>query len=179
MSKDYGIPQSAGSRLSSQPSETNLTNPTNFRFMLPKVPNAVYFCQSVSFPSFSCPHMTIKTGRGLPLKVPGMEITHGDFNMTYLVNEDMSNYREMQEWFKKMSIFADGFNGIYSTRDWMSEQGTLVMLTNKKKPIVRFTFRGLFPKSLSALEFDNTDSEGKITVATATMAFTYYSMEPM
>ena len=176
MSKDYGIPQSAGSRLSTQPSETNLTNPTNFRFTLPKVPTVAYFCQSVSFPSFSCPPIIFKTGRGASLKVPGMEVSHGDLSMTYLVNEDMSNYRDMQNWFKKMSAFTDGFDGLLSTRDWMSEQGMLTMLTNKKTPVATFAFRGLFPTTLSALEFDNTDTEGKITVATATFGFTYYTM---
>jgi len=177
MSKDYGIPPQANNRLTGQPTQTNLTNATNFRFMLPKVPNSVYFCQSVSFPNFSCPHIAIRTGRGAALKVPGTEVSHGDLSMTYIVNEDMSNYREMQGWFTKMSAFTDGFNGLLSTRDWMSEQGQLMILTNRKTPVVRITFSGLFPTNLSAIEFDNTDTEGKVTVATATLGFTYYTME--
>lgn len=76
-----------------------------------------------------------------------------------------------------MSAFTDGFNGLLSTRDWMSEQGQLIILTNRKTPVVRITFSGLFPTNLSAIEFDNTDTEGKVTVATATLGFTYYTME--
>jgi hypothetical protein len=176
MSKDYGIPKSAaGNRLGNQPQDTNLTSPTNFKFTIPQIPNTVYFCQSVSMPNTSAPNITYKTGK-TPLKLPGGEITHGDLSFTFIVNEDLSNYNELRNWFTRMLAFKD-FDNLLPTKDWMSEQGQLIMLSNKKTPVLRFTFRGLFPVTLTQIEFDNTDTESKATVATATMAFTYYTME--
>ena len=176
MQKDYGIPTSAaGNRLANQPN-TNLLSATNFKFVLPKVPSAVYFCQSVSFPSTSAPMMTYKTGRA-PLKLPGGEISHGDFSFTFLVNEDLSNYNEIRSWFAKMFSFDRDDATIYTTKDWMSEQGQLILLNNKKNPKIIFTFSGLFPTTLSQVEFDNTDTEGRVSVATVTLGFTYYTIE--
>jgi hypothetical protein len=177
MEKDYGIPTSAaGNRLTSQPTERNLTMPTNFRFVLPRVPNAVYFCQSVSFPNTSCPQLNVATG-WMPLKLPGSEVSHENLTFTFLVDEDMTNYREIQEWFRKLLAMAYASESVFPAKDWLNEQCQLIMLSNKKEPLIKFTFSGVFPTNLSALSFDNTDTEGKFTTATVTLGFTYYRME--
>jgi hypothetical protein len=90
--KDYGLPSFVNyGSLQRQPPNTNLTAQTNYVFTLPKVPNSVYFCTSVSVPGMACPSISIKTGRGLPVKTPSSEVSHGDLVFTYLINEDMSN----------------------------------------------------------------------------------------
>lgn len=177
--KDYGIPTPRNpSPLSRQPSERNLTSTVNFQFVLPKVPDCTFFCQSVSFPTISCPPTEYAYGTST-LRVPSMDYSHTDLSFTFLVNEDLSNYKEMQKWFRTMSAFVDGFAGVLSARDWMSEQGQLIVLSNRKNPIARLTFRGLFPTSLSSFDFDNADSEARQIVATATMGFTYMDREEM
>jgi hypothetical protein len=147
-------------------------------FVLPKVPDCTYFCQSVVFPSMSCPPMQYPLSTST-LRVPSNDYSHSEFSMTFLVNEDVSNYKQMEQWFRTMVAFTDGFVNIASTRDWMSEQGQLIVISNKKTPVARFTFRGLFPTTLTDFEFDNTDTEAKNIVATATFGFTYMDREDM
>jgi len=177
--KDYGLPSfiSYGS-LQRQPPNTNLTAPTNFVFILPKVPNSVYFCTSVTIPGMNCSSISIKSGRGLPVKTPSSEVVHGDLVFTYLINEDMSNYDELMTWFRTMTAFRD-FTNLANTRNWMSEEGQLIVLSAKKNPVARFTFRGLFPSNLSGVTFNSADAEANSLIATCTMQFTYYNIESL
>jgi len=177
MEKDYGIPNyiTAGA-LGSQPSNTNLAYATNFVFFLPKVPNAVYFCTNVSMPGMSCQELKYKRGKGMNLKVPGSEIIHGELSFTYLVDEKLKNYTELQGWFRHMTSFTDD-DPVLKYRNWMSEEGQLIVLSAKKNPKFRITFRGLFPNRLSGMTLNSADPEANNMTATASMSFTYYNME--
>ena len=177
--KEYGIPSfiNYGS-VQRQPPNTNITAQTNFVFTLPKVPNSVYFCTSVTIPGMNCSSISIKTGRGLPVKTPSSEVVHGDLVFTYLINEDMSNYDELMTWFRTMTAFRD-FTNLTNTRNWMSEEGQLIILSAKKNPVARFTFRGLFPSNLSGVTFNSADTEANSLIATCTMQFTYYNIESL
>jgi len=174
---DYGIPNYiATGAANSQPSNTNLAYTTNFVFFLPKVPNAVYFCTSVSIPGMTCNELVYKRGRGISLKVPGSEVIHGELSFTYLVDEKLKNYSELQEWFRKMTTFTDKDTAL-SYRNWMSEEGQLLVLSAKKNPKFRITFRGLFPNKLSGITLNSADTEATNMISTATLSFTYYNME--
>jgi hypothetical protein len=88
-----------------------------------------------------------KRGKGMNLKVPGSEIIHGELSFTYLVDEKLKNYTELQEWFRHMTSFTDD-DPILKYRNWMSEEGQLIVLSAKKNPkfiyiIKIFTSHGL------------------------------------
>jgi hypothetical protein len=175
--EDYGIPNyiAVGSA-KSQPSNTNLAFTTNYVFSLPKVPNAIYFCTNISIPGMTCNELIYKRGRGIPLKVPGSEIIHGEISFTYLVDERLKNYTELQEWFRRMTSFNDK-DAYLMQRDWMSEEGQLIVLSAKKTPKFRITFRGLFPSRLSGMSLNSADVEATNMTANVSLSFTYYNME--
>jgi len=176
---DYGLPSFINSgSLQNLPINTNISAPSNFVFLLPKVPNAVYFCTSVTVPGTSSPELVYKSGRGLALKTPSGEISHGDLSFTYLINEDMKNFDELQTWFRSMTSFRD-YTELADYHNWMSEEGQLIILSNKKNPIARFHFHGLFPSNLSGITFNSADPEANNLVATCTMQFTYYTVESL
>jgi hypothetical protein len=52
-------------------------------------------------------------------------------------------------------------------------------LSNRKKPIFRITFRGLFPTNVSELAFKTTEIDTTPMIATVSMAFTYYTYEKL
>jgi hypothetical protein len=174
---DYSIPNyPIGGAEQRQPSTTNIAYTTNFVLILPKVPNAVYFCTSVSIPGMTCNEIGYKRGRGISLKVPGNEVTHGELSFTYLVDERMYNYSELQEWFRKMINFTDK-DTLLDYRNWMSEEGQLIVLSAKKTPKFKITFRGLFPSKLTGVTLNSADTEATNMTATASLLFTYYNME--
>ena len=179
MEKDYGIPKYLeGGRLSIQPENTNPALTTNFVFLLPKIPNVVFFCTSVSLPGMTCNELTYKTGRGISYKVPGSEISHGELTFTYLVDEKMNNFKELQQWFRTMTAFRD-FSNVSEMRNWLSEEGQLIVLSARKTAKYRIVFRGLFPSKMSGVTFNSADTEANNLAATCNMNFTYYNWEPM
>lgn len=178
MSKEYGIPEKPKSgSLQNQPVNTNLTNPTNFKFLLPKIPSSVYFCTAITVPGQSCEATVIKSGKGLAVKIPGQEVVHGDLSFNFLVNEDLSNYKELQEWFRTTLAFTD-FNGVANIANWMSNEAQIIFLSNKKTPTMRMSFYGIFPKNISSLGLNSADTDASNITATCTLGFTYYEMEP-
>lgn len=171
------LPDQVGA-LGSQPTNNNLAMPTNFKFSIKRVPDLSYFCTSVSLPGWSNPIISIPTG--VPggrknLRVNSNSISHGEASFKFLVNEDMSNYDALMKWFKECIGFNDYSQVTY--RNWMSEEGHLLVLSNKKKPLFKLTFRGLFPTNVSELSFKANDTEATPMTATVTMAFTYFDVE--
>jgi len=163
---------------SKSPTNTNLALPTNFKFTIKRVPDLSYFCTNVSLPGWSNPIISVPAG--VPggkksLKVNSNAISHGEATFKFLVNEDMSNYDALMRWFKECVGFNDFAQVSY--RNWMSEEGHLLVLSNKKKPLFKVTFKGLFPTNVSELNFKANETEAAPMTATVTMAFTYYEVE--
>jgi hypothetical protein len=52
-----------------------------------------------------------------------------------------------------------------------------LVLSAKKNPKFRITFRGLFPSKLSGITLNSADTEATNMISTATLSFTYYNME--
>ena len=162
------------------PTDTDLTNQTNFKFSLKRVPTLAYFCTGVSLPGWANPTINIPTG--VPggrstFKAKSETVTHGDATFKFLVNEDLSNYNSLVKWSKECAGLND-FNGV-NWRNWMSEEGYLLVLSNKKNPIFRITFRGLFPTNVSELAYKTTETDTTPMVATVSMGFTYYTYEKL
>jgi hypothetical protein len=170
-------PDSVGA-VAKQPPNTNLAIQSNFKFSLKRVPELSYFCTSISLPGWSNPIITVPGG--VPggrknLRVKSESITHGEATFKFLVNEDMSNYDALMRWFKECIGFTD-YSPV-SYKNWMSEEGHLLVLNNKKKPVFKITFRGLFPTNVSELAFKANETEAAPMTATVTMAFTYFNVE--
>jgi hypothetical protein len=162
------------------PTDTDLTNPTNFKFSLKRVPILAYFCTGVSLPGWANPTINVPTGfpgGRSTFKSTSEAVTHGDAVFKFLVNEDLSNYNSLVKWSKECAGLND-FNGV-TWRNWMSEEGYLLVLSNRKTPIFRITFRGLFPTNVSELAYKTTETDVTTMTATVSMAFTYYTYEKL
>lgn len=179
--KDVGI-------YGKMPSNTNTTNPTNFRFSLKRVPLLPYFCTAVTLPGWSNPTINIPTG--VPggrstFKAKSESITHGEASFKFIVNEDLSNYNSLVTWSKQCAGLNDfstyGSEGqtTVSWRNWMSEEGYLLVMSNRKRPLFRITFRGLFPTNVSELAYKTTDTEVSPMIASVNMGFSYYTYESL
>ncbi len=81
--------------LNRQPINTNPAFSTNFRLMIPKVRNAIYFCTEVSFPSLSMEPIRVSSPMAPTLKFFGNKIDHGELVVKFIINEDFRNYFEM------------------------------------------------------------------------------------
>jgi hypothetical protein len=101
------------------------------------------------------------------LPTPGDIIQFGDLSLRFLVDEDLQNYMEIQNWIRglgfpeRLSQFSDleesGLvQGNYlKDRQNIYSDGTLQVLTSSQIPNFQITFKDLFPYSLSTMTFVN------------------------
>ena len=116
------------------------------------------------------------------IPLPGDKIQFGDLNLRFLVDEDLVNFMEIQNWIRGLGFpeslaeFNDLKNEAIlgpmgnSTEDVYSD-GTLQILSSNLIPKFQVVFNDLFPYSLSTVTFDATDTD--IEYFTADVAFKY------
>ena len=73
----------------------NFLSPVGFKFTLAKEPKVAFFCNATRIPDINLGSATQPTYlRDIP--VPGDKIEFGDFNLRFLVDENMENYMDIQ-----------------------------------------------------------------------------------
>lgn len=170
---------------SRQPENINFLRPHGFRFLISRLPNVTYFCQSANIPEVSLGVAT----RATPFvdhPVPGEKLVYSPLSLRFIVHEDMLNYIELYDWMTRLGFpvnreqFASlkrqqgfrmpatadaSFTGEYS-------DCTLLILNSNNLPVCRINFANAFPVSLSALEFNTTEGSGT-QYLTAVVNFRY------
>ena len=80
-----------------QPSNINHLTPIAYRFNIRKIPNVVYFCQSVNIPGISF-SSTVQTTPFSPINIQGDTLFYEDLTIRFLVDEDLEAYTEIFNW---------------------------------------------------------------------------------
>lgn len=119
------------SALDNQPTNPNFLSPLGFKFVIKKLPNVNYFCQSVQIPTIS---MTVIEQSSPLLNIPrfGDRITYDQLSLKFRVDENMANYLEIHNWliglgppskFESDARFITGFGYSKSTNGFCSFYG--------------------------------------------------------
>ena len=153
---------------------SNFLSPIGFRFSLRRTPNIEYYIQSATIPSISLNPTEVATPFS-KLYLSADHLEFSEFSLTFRVDEDMANYREIYNWMIGIA-FPDNFtehanlvnrqqgdiSGIYS-------DATLTILNSTSNPNVTIQFEDIFPTNISEINFDvrNTD----VVYAEATVSF--------
>ena len=175
--------------LSRTPENTNYLQPTKFLMSFNRIPNATWFCQSVNIPGVSvgqaplnCPSVTVYS--------PGNQITYNNFNMTFLVNEDVQSWIDLHDWFRSFAspdgtdernlktALQNQYNNMSSKKQQYSD-ATLTILSAMNNPILRVEFTNMFPVSLSDIIFDTKQSADDIITADATFVYDQFKFIPV
>ena len=184
-----------------QPTKFDYASPTQFKFSLLKLPKVEYFCTSVNIPGVTLSNVDIAT----PLKsipVPGTILNYGDLEMSFLVDENLENYREIHGWLtglgfprdhKQAKTLVDAAKDRFPTggkSDAITDAGkvtgspmplgpvfsdaTLNVLTSKNTANIEVRFSDMFPVSLSALNFNQQANDVDYLSASVTMKYKIY-----
>ena len=175
--------------LSRTPENTNYLQPTKFLMSFNRIPNATWFCQSVNIPGVSVGQAPINFP-SVTVYSPGNQITYNNFNMTFLVNEDVQSWIDLHDWFRSFaspdgtnernlkSALQNQYNNMSSEKQQYSD-ATLTILNNLNNPIVRVEFTNMFPVSLSDIIFDTKQSADDIITADATFVYDQFKFIPV
>jgi len=157
----------------SEPLQTNpaFINPTGFRLLIDsrKYKNSEFTVQTFSLPDMSItPAMISLPGRNLSLSPDNVE--YSPFELTFLVDQNFINYKEIHEWILGMATEPD-MTSIRKVRDI-----SLMVLSSHNNLTREIKFVDAFPISLSSLQFDVTNTSVEYLVASVTFQYSYYKI---
>jgi hypothetical protein len=184
-----------------QPDKLDYLSPTQFKFNIHQLPKVEFFTVSASIPSISMGSAVMPT-RLVDLPMMGDKVTYDPFTLSFIVDEYLENYLSLHEWITSIGFpkSTDQFKNFRSetsatpsatrgtSRDIgdvkpatavraMFSDATLTILSNKNNPVANVFFRDLYPTSLDALEFTQTETDVNYLVASASFAYAIYEIE--
>jgi hypothetical protein len=173
--------ENAMSAIEQTPINKNFLSPLNFRFQIKKTPYTNFFIQKVNIPAISLPDAMTPTPF-IDLPFPGDHLKYGELNITFKVDEDLTNYMEINNWIigiAQESSF-DAYNLISSqpsyTGNGVFSDISLFILASTKVPNYEISFIDAYPKALTDLVFNTTDTDVNYVQASATFKYTRYEI---
>lgn len=169
-----GIPPSLPADINQrQIANTSLLGPTSFRMVMNRVPEVTYFCQSANIPSISVDAID-RSNMFVDVKEIGKP-SFGDFTVTFLIDEEMKNWRAVYDWMKSIAAFED-FTEIEEQYADHKSDVILMVTTAGMNPNIEITLKGCFPTDLGAVAFDSTTTDIEPITADLTLAFDSYDV---
>jgi hypothetical protein len=183
-----------------QPSKMDYASPVQFRFKIAKLPQVEFFIQSVNLPGISIGDANVAT----PLydyPVPGDEITYQSLDISFLVDENLNNYKEVHDWISGLGFgknhqqFADmratgtdRFPGTVANtaasgtatpppipEGSIYSDATLTILNSKNIAVTEIRFQNVFPTSIGSLSYDV--KAGDVDYLQAQSSFSYINYD--
>ena len=166
----------------------NFLSPVGFKFGLRRSPAVAFFCNEANIPSIDL-GIAEQPSYLKNIPIPGDKIQFGDLDLRFLVDENLENFMEIQNWIRglgypeNMDEFQDlteqsvlGGFGFANSGDNIYSDGTLQILSNNLVPSFQVVFNDLFPYSLSTVQFDATDTDVEYFTADVSFKYTVYSL---
>ena len=184
-----------------QPAKLDYASPIQFRFKCTKLPEVEFTCQTANIPGISLGGATQSTPL-LDVPVPGDKLTFGSLYITFLVDENLNNYKEIHDWLLGLGFpqnytqfqdlqteGQDRFPG--STRSTANigrqpraplpeggiySDATLTVLNSKNIAKTEIRFQNVYPTSLSGLSYDIKLADVDYLQASVSFAYMYYEI---
>jgi len=179
-----------------EPSVLDYASPVQFRFKCSKLPKVEFFCQTANIPGIGLGVADIET----PLKsipFPGDKVTYQDLAISFLVDENLNNYKEIHDWI--IGLGAPQNHTQFSTlRDTGTDRfpgqttnspnnntipdggtysdATLTVLNSKNIAVTEIRFHNIFPTSLGALSYDVQASDVNYLSVGVDFSYMYYEI---
>lgn len=169
----------------------SILNKNNFRLLIDKVPTVEYYVKSVNIPGMSFTETVAASGIGLDAFFPGDKVEFETLDVTFLVDEDLENFKEIYDWMNAIVPIKDPADYSAYVDTVQTNDGrlsaiendlnqysdiTLVMNTNKNLPNKYFRFKDAFPTSLGSLELES-GADGEPVTCTVQFRFTFYDID--
>ena len=183
---------------SKQPSGSGLdyADPTKFKFQISKLPRVEFNCIQSNIPGISLTEINQPT-RLMPVRIPGNDMTFEDLTVTFIVDEDLTNYRSVHDWMaglaqmdsddKYRALITDGGDRMPLSQQNNSQDAgrvtsatndgaifsdaKLIILSARNIPLVELSFEDTYPKSLSALDYNQSATDVEYLTATVTLGY--------
>ena len=163
------------------PENTSILQPTKFTFVIPDLPFARYFCQTVSLPGVSTSPVGIET----PFSTTyyhGDKLVYDTFSINAIVDEELRVWEETYTWLtsltkpERWAQYAKTEPSPKAPRD-LYYDGVLTINTNANNPNIRVKFRNCHPISLGSIQFNTAETADTIPTADITFRYDRFEIE--
>ena len=184
-----------------QPSKMDYASPVQFRFKISKLPEVEFFIQTVNLPGISLGSATVPTSL-YDYPVPGDKITYQSLDISFLVDENLNNYKELHDWMlglgfpNKHQQFADlqatgadRFPGatkgaivpgveipVPLAEGPIYSDATLTILNSKNIAKTEIRFQNVFPTSIGSLSYDVKAADVDYLITQASFTYINYDI---
>ena len=171
----------------SQIENRNFLSPTGFKFVLKRSPKVAFFCNQANIPDITL-GIANQPSYLRDIPIPGDKLQFGDLSLRFLVDENLENYMEIQNWMRGLGYPEDVkqfrdlsdegiIQGNYTNdRQNIYSDGTLQILNSNLVAKFQVFFKDLFPYSLSTITFDATQTDIEYFTADVGFKYTMYNM---
>jgi hypothetical protein len=171
------------SAFDNQISNRNFLSSLGFKFNLTRSPKVDFFSKSANIPGINL-GVAIQPTYLKDIPIPGDKLIFDDFKLTFNIDENLENYNIIQNWMRGLGYPES----IYEYTEWKQSDpynpnqdpnvsdGTLLVYNSNFQPSTFVKFQGMFPTSLSEIDFDATSQDIQYAVATVTFKYTLYKI---
>ena len=183
-----------------QPTVFDYASGTQWRLAFNRLPKTTSFCTAANVPGITLGEAQYPTPMS-DMFVTGDKLTFETLNITFLVDEELQNYRELWDWivgigspvnhsqWETTLSKGDGAIRSFATPDAdprtkstyeesnLYSDSTLIVYNSKNMAKVNVQFKNMFPTSLSSLEYSQEPTDVEYFKASATFRYLYYEFE--
>jgi hypothetical protein len=165
----------------------NFLSSLGFRFTLNRAPKVAFFSNTVVIPAITL-GVAEQPNYLNDIPIPGDKMVFEDFTLRFMVDENLENYMEIQNWMRGLG-FPESLSEIYNWQKTnesfeqpfksdmnLYSDGTLIALTSNQNFNFQVKFKSMFPINLSPLEFDATMPDTEYFTADVTFKYLMYNI---
>lgn len=153
----------------------NMLQGLNFQLVIDRLPATTYFSKDVTLPAMTI-GVSEEPSPFTVIKYPGDHIDFEELMVTFDVDQDMTNYIELQRWMLEIAP-PDNFSQYKKDKDLNMSDATLLIMDNNFNTFKngRVKFRDLWPFSLSSIMW--SISQNNVVYSQCAVSFAYTLFE--
>lgn len=148
----------------------NFLSPVGFQFKISSnlYPNLEYFAVAATLPGLSMT-MAEQSYRGVNLSFTGDRLTFDDLSLRVNITEDLDNYIETFDWMHNLAQQKNAED--------LKVDATLLILSSHNNVIKEVEFKGVFPTSITPIEFNAQADSVEFVQMDVGFGYTYFEFK--
>ena len=160
---------------------TNYLSPASFIISIDRIPDCEFSAQKINIPGLSAGFADTGSPIAAVLQTGG-RLVYDDLTMSFLINENMTNYLEIHDWLVGINTpqTQAQWRNFKSGKDGSIKSDITIVVTNSHKNAnMKINFVDCFPVSISDIQLDITATDIEYPEASVTFKYNYFTIEQM
>jgi hypothetical protein len=161
-----------------RPTNPNPLSPVGYDFFIDSLPSVNWFITAVNLPGITLGEAAFPTPF-IDTAVAGDTLVFEPINISFIVDEDLQNWREIYDWMAGIG-FPHNFTeyaALKAKKPAIYSDASLIILNSHMNANYKFTFKEMFPTSISSLQFDSSDTSLDTIKADVSFRYLTYTYE--